>query len=427
MHNKHLVVVLISLFSLANTATGQKLINSPYSRFNLGTLETQGSFRSLGMGGVGTATRDNSSVYFSNPASYSSLDTNSFVFDFGIDYGRNFISDGVSKYSSDDLNFHHLIIGFPLAKGWGFAAGIVPISSGFFNITEKVTSSDPGYDPNVGEYVIYHAGSGGITKFFIGSGKKIGKHFSVGANMTLLSGNINRTNQVIFSDFYNDFHDNNSEKLELIGINFDYGLQYTTTYKNNWFLNLGASLTSRNNYRSKYGFLSLKYTAFSNIDTISSVSDNSAKTIIPGTLKFGISFGKINKLTAGLDFVTTKWSKSEIPGSTGYAANTRSLLFGAEYIPDKFSNYSFINRVEYRIGGHYGDNYLIINGEQIKEYGASIGIGIPMRRTISKVNLYLDFTRKSGFSSNNYHAEDFLSMGISINLYEMWFIKRKYD
>lgn len=427
MQNKFLVVVLISLFSFAYTATGQKLINSPYSRFNLGILEPQGSFKSLGMGSVGTAIRDNGSIYFSNPASYSSLDTNSFIFDFGVDYGRNFISDGVSKYSSDDLNFHHLIIGFPLARGWGFAIGIVPMSSGFYNITENVTSSDPGYNPSIGEYVIYHAGSGGITKFFIGSGKKIGSHFSVGANMTLLSGNISKTNQVIFSDSYTDFHNNNKEELDLIGINFDYGLQYATSFKNNWFLNIGASLTSGNNYRTKYEHLSMKYTAYGITDTISSVSDNSAKTFIPGTLKFGISFGKINKLTTGLDFVTTKWSASKIPGSTDYAANTRSLLFGVEYIPDKYSNYSFINRLEYRIGGHFGDNYLIINGKQIKEYGASIGIGIPLRRTFSKANLYLDFTRKSGFSSINYHAEDYLSVGISLNLYDQWFIKRKYD
>ena len=82
MQNKLLVIVLISLFSFSYTATGQKLINSPYSRFNLGTLESQGSFKSLGMGSVGTAIRDNSSIYFTNPASYSSLDTNSFNFDF---------------------------------------------------------------------------------------------------------------------------------------------------------------------------------------------------------------------------------------------------------------------------------------------------------------------------------------------------------
>ena len=46
--------------------------------------------------GIGTSLRDNSSIFFSNPASYSSLDTNSFVFDFGLDYSKNILSDNVS-------------------------------------------------------------------------------------------------------------------------------------------------------------------------------------------------------------------------------------------------------------------------------------------------------------------------------------------
>ena len=186
-------------------------------------------------------------------------------------------------------------------------------------------------------------------------------------------------------------------------------------------------MTSGNNYKTKYDHLSLKYSAFPVSDTIISVSDNSAKTFIPATLRFGVSFGKKNKFTTGLDFITTKWSASKIPGSIGSAADTKSVLFGAEYIPDKFSNYSFLKRVEYRIGGHFGNNYLIINGEQIKEYGASIGIGVPMPRTPSKVNLYIDFTRKSGSASNSLHSEDYLTVGISLNLYDFWFVKRKYD
>ena len=72
------------------------------------------------MGGIGIGMRDNSSIYFANPASYSSLDTNSFIFDFGLDYGMNVtLSDGENHYTSDDMNFDHLLMGFPLAKGLG--------------------------------------------------------------------------------------------------------------------------------------------------------------------------------------------------------------------------------------------------------------------------------------------------------------------
>jgi hypothetical protein len=90
MQHKLIKITLVLLFSYTLTIQGQKLVNSPYSRFNIGTLAPVGSFRSLGMGGVGTAFRSNNTIYSSNPASYSSLDTNSFVFDFGIDYGRNY-------------------------------------------------------------------------------------------------------------------------------------------------------------------------------------------------------------------------------------------------------------------------------------------------------------------------------------------------
>jgi len=430
MRNKLITFIIISLFSFVYTATAQKLIDSPYSRFNIGTLQPQGSFKSLGMGGVSTAMRDNTSIYFSNPASYSSLDTNSFVFDFGLDYGRNYISGASSKFSSDDINFQHLIMGFPLAKGWGFAVGIVPASSGYYNITGSVTVNSPDYNPNVGEYKIVHSGTGGISKIFLGSGVRILKNLSLGANFTILTGQINRTNQFVFSsssDFYSTFHNDSQEHFELMGFGFDYGLQYTIPLKKNYFVNLGVSLSSNSNYNSKYNQLSMKYTAYGISDTVSYTSITSAKTYIPGTLSVGISFGKKNKFTAGLDYVATKWSAARIPGSTGYAADTKSIQFGAEFIPDKFSNYSYLSRVQYRIGGHFGDNYLIINGEQIKEFGASVGVGVPLPRTQSFANIYFDFTRKSGSLSNSLHSEDYLSVGFSLNLYDLWFIKRKYD
>jgi hypothetical protein len=143
----------------------------------------------------------------------------------------------------------------------------------------------------------------------------------------------------------------------------------------------------------------------------------------------GISVGKKDKFTAGLDYITTKWSEAKIPGSTGNAADSKSFHFGIEYIPEKLSNYSVLKRLEYRLGGHAGDNYLILNGEQIKEIGVSAGIGIPLRRTVSlsKANLFVDYTRRSGSSTNGLHTENYFTVGASVNLYDWWFMKRKYE
>jgi hypothetical protein len=378
------------------------------------------------MGGIGTALRSNATIHFSNPASYSSLDTNSFIFDFGIDYGRNILSDGASSFTSEDMNFDHLLIGFPLAKGWGFAAGIVPVSSGYYNLSETVLKIDPGYDPIVGEYISNHTGEGGFTNFFLGSGININKNFSAGINMTMLFGQVKRNYLVSFNDIF-VYQNNTSEKLELSGVNFDYGIQYTAALKNNYFINAGVSLNSGKYFTSKYQHLSYKSTTNGVTDTISDISDNSTSAFIPGTLRLGLSLGKKNKFTTGFDFVSTKWTKSRIPGAEGYSGDTRTFLFGAEFTPDRFSNFSFLKRMDYRIGGHVGDNYLVINGEQLKEYGASIGFGVPLRRSLSTTNFYFDITRKTGAAGSSLHTENYFTFGISLNLYDFWFIKRKYD
>jgi hypothetical protein len=428
MLNKHTTAIFILLFSITFTALSQKIVNTPFSRFNIGSLDQIGSFRSIGMGGIGTAMRDNSSIFFSNPASYSSLDTISFVFDFGLDYSMSYLSDSASKHSSDDINFDHLLMGFPLAKGWGVALGVTPLSSGYYRISDPSSVNNPSSE----DYYSTHSGTGGLSNFFIGTGKNINKHISVGVNMTVLFGRLERYDSIQFLD-YDVFSNVKTEKLQLGGVNLEYGIQYTTTLKNNYFLNAGISIRSGKNYNSNYEHFLYKYTSYGTRDTVSYDSDRSSKSYLPGSFSLGIAFGKKNKFTTGLDYISTKWSKASIPGSSGYAADTKSLLFGAELIPDKTSNYSLLKRVEYRLGAHYGDNYLVINGEQLKEYGVSVGVGVPLSRSFSdirsfsKINLFIDYTKKSGSAGSILPVENYFTMGVSLNIYDIWFMKRKYD
>ena len=428
MQHKSIPTIIILFFVVSFAASGQKQINSPYARFNIGTLEQAASFKSLGMGGIGVGMRSGSSIFFANPASYSAIDTNSFSFDFGLDYGIIRLSDKKNHFRSDDMNFDHLIMGFPIAKGFGVAVGIVPLSSGYYKLSESVLKTDPDYDPLVGQYTSSHSGDGGFNNFFIGTGLKINKNFSVGINMMLLFGQVKRSYQVNFDDYANVYQNNATENLEMHGVNLNYGLQYTALLKNDYFLNAGLTFTAGKNYKTDYRQLAYKYTAFNTRDTISYVADDSTRTFMPGSVGLGFTFGKINKFTAGFDYVITKWSDAKIPGTGSYTADSKSFRFGIEYIPDKYSNYSLIKRLEYRAGGHLGDTYLVIKNEQIKEYGASFGLGIPMKRSYSRTNLFFDFTRRYGSGTGTIHIEDYFTLGVSLNLFDnFWFLKRKYD
>ena len=426
MQNKLAASIIIYIAFFSVSVSGQKLVNSPYSRFNIGSLEPVGSFRSIGMGGVGTGIRDNSSIYYLNPASYSSIDTNSFIFDFGLDYGIYNLSDGSTHHFSDDMNFGHILLGFPVTKGLGIAVGLIPFTNGYYKITESVLFGDPEYDPVAGGYLSVHTGEGGFTKLFVGSGVNITKYLSAGINMTLIFGNIRRLNEIDFMDYYNMFHYNATEKLQIAGINLEYGTQVNVPLRDGYFINAGMSFNSGKHYNSMYESLGYLFTAYSSVDTLYHITD-STRAYLPGSLRIGLSFGKKNKFTAGFDYAQSNWSEAVISGTGQYFGDTRSYRFGAEYIPDKFSNYNFVKRMEYRVGGHIENTYLVIDGESVRQFGVSIGVGIPMRRSLSKTNFFFDYSRRYGSDISKLHREDIFSAGVSLNLYDFWFLKRKYE
>mgnify|MGYP002794663012 CR=1 FL=1 len=58
--------------------------NSPYSRFGLGSLKDQSQGFNKAMSGVALGFRDGNRINMQNPASYSAIDSLSFIFDVGL-------------------------------------------------------------------------------------------------------------------------------------------------------------------------------------------------------------------------------------------------------------------------------------------------------------------------------------------------------
>jgi hypothetical protein len=432
MHNKRPALIAIFLIFLSFAAEAQKQVNSPYARFNIGTLGQVGPFRSRGMGGTGIAMRDNNTIYFTNPASYTSIDTTSFVFDFGADLATYLLNDGTDEFKSFDLNFDHLIIGMPIWKKIGLAAGLVPISNGYYYLTETIRSGDPGYDPLTGEAAAIHKGTGSFSKFFLGAGLELTKNFSAGVNMNIMLGEINRINQFEFADYSTTFNQRGNEKLRISGITLEYAAQYNAEFKNDYFLIAGATLNRQRKYKSSFERFKERFSVYTAVpyspDSLSYYKNTSRdSTIFPASYNFGITFGRKDKFAAEFDYSYTPWSNGMIHGDNTYLADVRSYSFGLEYIPEKYSNTSFLKRVEYRLGGHISDNYLILNGVQLKDYGASLGLGIRLRGSRSKANVYFDYTKRVGNIDAGLHNESIFSLGVSLNLYDFWFIKRRYD
>ncbi len=407
------------------------MVNSPYSRFGPGLIEAQGSFKSLSMGGAGIALRDPLSINYLNPASYSSLDTNSFVFDFGLEYKSNILTAGDNTYYSDDINFHHLAMAFPITKWMGFAAGITPYSNGYYNLENTVTEDDAAYDPVIGEYENSHKGSGSYNSVFAGLGLSPVKNLSIGVNFTYLFGNIERDNLFLFTGDNKQFNNISSEDIRMYGFNFDYGIQYSAELKNDYFAAIGLSYSMKKAYNSEYENIFARYAPYSgsdySVDTLSYEADDNSKIELPREMGFGISFGKKDVFIVAGDYILTNWGEVSFPGYEDYLTNSSTFKLGAQYIPDKNANYNYLNRVEYRLGGHISSSHLVVNGERLKEFGITFGTGLPLNRTKSRINLHIGYLNRKGSPENGLHSENSLTVGLSLNFYDYWFIKQKYN
>jgi hypothetical protein len=376
------------------------------------------------MGGISSGIRDNMTLNYLTPASYSSIDTVSFLFDFGLTYGVvGLKGDGLS-YTSQDVNFTHLMLGFPIMKGWGVTAAILPVSNGSYNIGFE----SPGTGVTGTTYE-NHLGSGGYQRILLGTGFKPLPYVSAGINLFYIFGEVTRINDFVFTGDNNYFNTRKQSTSSLKGLGYEASVQFMLPLSGNRYVNAGLTWTPAYDLRTGNDDLILRYSnIFTSLLARDTLSFGSALTTsrMPNSIRAGIALGKTDKFTAGADLVYTKWSEASFPGTYGIYSDALSLHAGAEYIPDKYSNYGFFDRMEYRIGCRYGESYTLFAGDNVKEYGITFGTGIPMRRSRSRISLVVDLSTR-GNGEGVVPGEQRISIGASLNLHDYWFIKRQYD
>jgi len=319
----------------------------------------------------------------------------------------------------------------PITKWMGFATGLIPYSNGYYFLRKTVTETDPEYDPIIGEYENTHKGSGSYNNFFAGLGISPFRNLSLGINFTYLFGNIERDNLYLLTDDNNQFNNLSSENIRIYGYNFEYGVQYSINLKNDLFASAGLMYSMKQGYKSEYENIFTRYAPFQrseySVDTLSYSYDKDARVELPEKMAMGISFGKKDIFIVSADYTMTKWDMVSFHGYEEYLVNSSAVKLGLEFIPDKNANYNYLNRIEYRLGGYFADSHLMVNGEQLKEFGITFGTGLPMNRSKSRINLHVEYLRRKGSLDNGLHTENCLTIGVSLNLYDYWFMKQKYN
>ncbi|MCX6256636.1 MAG: hypothetical protein NTW49_01840 [Bacteroidia bacterium] len=404
----------------------QSSTTSPYSRFGLGDLSLPGFGQNIAMGGTGIGIRNSYHINMCNPASYTSSDSLSFIFENGVTAKYTRYETLTEPQSKNELNYSYLAIEFPVKRWWAFAVGLIPYSNvGYSIMTDSMEYSASDTIRVQKSYV----GEGGINQLILGTSFKFLKHFSFGINASYMFGSLNYIRVV---NNYNANGTSNSymynfqstDKIIVSDINFLYGVQYSGNLNKNTGFTIGliyGKSTKISAFRNTLVEISNSFTT----DTITNVDGASDHIVLPTT--FGAGFSIYNsKLIFAADYSFQNWSKSTVLGLKDSLANSNRISFGLQFLPDERAYNSYFKRIEYRIGGHYSDSYISLRGEQLKDASLSIGLGFPLRRTKSSLNVSFEFGER-GTTDKQLIKETYGILHLNLSLHDFWFIRRKFD
>ena len=422
-----LILCGLSGFAQNNNTT------SPYSRFGLGDLNPYGYGRTSAMGGASLGSRHAVQINSANPASYNANDSLSFIFDFGLDGTFSNYKSNSGSMKAKDVNFRYFSLSWPVNKWIGAAMGIQPFSEMGY---EEIFNETP---TNIGTIYHNYQGEGSTSKSFFGVSIMPIKGLSLGANLNYIFGRLNQNTVVTFSD-PTLFYISRRESTRLRDFTLSYGLQYDFKIKRDQYLTLGVTFENQSKFAALHSLYT--YKALSNgtaiiSSAVDSIPEKKGIILLPSTFGVGLSYNKLNKLEINADYYYAGWSKATFFGASDQLLTNQSRISaGFEYIPEAYSIRSYVKRIRYRAGLHLENSYLQLADpqstdpnapkHQIKEFGVSLGLGMPLPKSKSTANFAIEFG-KQGTTNYNLAKNDYMKLSLYLNLYDYWFGKRKFD
>lgn len=414
-------LILASLFCVM-TAMAQN-VQTPYSMYGYGLLSDRASSMQRQMGGVGVAMNSGRQINVMNPASYAYADSLTFLFDMGADLSFIWNQEGSAKEHATGGGLDYITMQFPLSKNFGASIGLLPYSSVGYAFGNDVTHG-----------TVENQGSGGINELYIGVAGKI-KGFSLGVNLSYDFGNI--VNDVFTTPMSSTT--NNNTKFEHVmkvrDWNVVLGAQYTAWINRNNRMVVGVTYSPKKTLLGDSWCTTQEITQDSKPTEVAKLKLKNNYEL-PNAIGAGISYmhERVSRLNVEFDMQWANWSK--VKYSPMYSINNPSAVVfegmvfndrtryaaGAEYVPKIRGSY--LQRVAYRIGGYYCDDYLKIKNNGVREYGVTAGFGFPTVEGKTVINLGLEWKNRQAHPLSLI-KENYFNITLGINFNEVWFFKRK--
>lgn len=419
-----LILTQLSLLSLQ----AQNNTNSPYTRFGYGDLADRSFGAGRAMGGIGYGLRSPKQINPMNPASYSCMDSLTFLFDFGASGQLSWFSDGNAQQHDVNGNVEYIAMQFPINRRIAMSIGLLPYSFVGYKFGAVREEQGIGYTESF-------SGTGGLNDLYAGLSIDIWKkRLAVGANFGFLFGNISHLQNVsVTSEGSGAYNTSRSQDVQVRDMKMDFGIQYTHPISKTENITIGATFSPANSLNAKSYHVLQKYQMQGSSEVLESDTITGKAFDIPNSYGIGISYVKENKLTLAADFSYEEWSNAAYFGEKGDFKNRIRVAAGCEFIPG-YMNKSFLSRVRYRGGVHYNNSYLRLNNTELNpggsgynEYGVSVGLGLPLVDNRSLINVSFEYVKKQPEVKMNMIDEQYFRFTVNYTFNELWFLKSKLN
>lgn len=414
-----IILALLALASLAPLrAAAESNTVSPYSRFGYGLLADRTNTVQKAMGGVGYAMRSGRQINFMNPASYAAMDSLTFLFDMGLDIQTLHTTEGEESGNNFTGGLDYITIQAPLAKWISASLGMMPVSTVGYKFGDEITDGETA-----------HQGTGDLNLLYLGVGVKPFKGFSVGMNVGYLFGTLINSDYVYATNPETGASSTSlfERQTEIRDYDLRFGIQYGFTIANDHEIGLGVVYEPQKSLRGHA--MGIKYDVSSETkpDTLANLRlRDHAK--FPELWGAGISYGWQNRFLAEVDFTYQPWkgiSYANIPefgDATSQFSDRWRVGAGFQYITRPRG--SWFQRINYRLGAYYTHDYITVAGNNIEEYGVTLGFGLPAIASKTMINLSLEYRNRRAKPAQLV-KEDYFMVTLGVNFNELWFWRNK--
>ncbi len=415
--------IILTLFVFSTELMSQNRISSPYSRYGIGSFQNRNTLVIGSMGGLSKAISDPLIINPGNPASYSAIDTMSFLFDGALIVSNTKLSNTSLSQSTNYVSLSYFTIGFPLHRKLKTSIGLLPYSDIGYKIFDNQQLE------NIGDVSFKYEGDGGLTQIYWGNSYQLRSNLSVGINTSYIFGNLIKTRRIEYKS-ENTFNTLNKVTNQIGGFMFQAGLQHVLNINDKYFLQTGLTYGLKSSLNSSDDFFSATYTLNSlgeelMKDTIEDFVNQNGKIEIPMSIGGGFIFGKKDHFMFGIDAEWQKWEDFRFFGKNDSLKNSIMISAGGTYIPSANSS-SFFKRTKYRAGFRYQQSALELKNTQINDMSVSLGMGIPILRSKNHLNIGIEIGQ-TGTISNDLIKMNYVRFQIGMQFYERWFHRRKFD